>query len=227
MRSATTNSLLIAAVLVAAGLVPATAADLWVESGPPGARPGDAIAVRLFSGEPFAGTEQPYRADGLFQRLWRSGRANLSGAEGGLPAARFQAGEAGVQVIVYSDPDAGAFAKSVLVVGDAAVEDPLRYSELGQRLEIVPQSDPVELLRRGGVLEVQVLFEREPLAGARVVAVPQADPQGGLEAAITDEIGLARLQLGHGGRWLVRVRHRPSGGRALSSTLTLDTAGTR
>jgi hypothetical protein len=219
----------LAAILSAAALAPALAGELWIEAGPAPVEPGGEVVVRLYDGDPFAGSEQPYRAAavGLFQRLWRAGRANLAGVEGAPPLARFRVDEPGVQVIVYNDGGARAFGKALLVVGDAPEGDPLRYSELGQRLEIVPQSDPVELLRRGGTLEVQVLFEREPLAGARVVAVPAADPSNGLEAAITDEIGLARLRLGRAGRWLVRVRHRPGDETRISSTLTLDAAAPR
>jgi hypothetical protein len=60
------------------------------------------------------------------------------------------------------------------------------------------------------------------------VAIPAAAPQDGLEAAITDEIGLATLKLGRSGWWMIRVRHRPRAeyGRPaertqISSTLVL------
>jgi uncharacterized GH25 family protein len=93
----------------------------------------------------------------------------------------------------------------LLVIDQAGTDNPIRWSELGQRLEIVPQSDPVKLARGGGKLEVQVLFEREPLAGARVRALPEADRSGGAKMATTDEIGLASVVLDRPGLWLVEV----------------------
>jgi uncharacterized GH25 family protein len=199
---------------------------------PPAPRPGDEVIVRLYEGEPFAGTETPVVDSGgvLFQRIWRAGRSNLAGGASGGAAARLAVSEPGTHLIVFSDPASGRYCKAIAVVGDAPAGDPLRYSEFGHRLEVVPQSDPVTL-RSGAGLEVQVLFEREPLAGARVVALPEAAPSDGLEAAITDEIGLAKLNLARAGRWMVRVRHRP-GGRSgegsgtITATLTLH-AGER
>jgi uncharacterized GH25 family protein len=210
----------------------ARAADLWLLPGSPTPSPGDEITLSLYEGKPFAGRELPYsdaRAT-LFQRLWRKGRSDLEGQAQRTPFASFSAAEPGVHLVVLNAGGSTSFCKALVVVGAAKAEDPVRYSEFGQRLEIVPQSDPAHLLRHGGSLEIQVLFEREPLAGARVVAIPQTSPQEGLEAAITDEIGLATLKLGRPGWWMVRVRHRPRGEGAqtvertqLSSTLVLAT----
>jgi hypothetical protein len=218
------------AFAASASLSVALAGDLWIQPEPAAPSPGQQITLRLFEGEPFAGQERPSDPDRTerFLRLWKKGRANLAGREERAPAARFIAAEPGAQLIVYDSPSAGSYCKAVIVVGEPAAGDPLRWSELGQRLELVPQSDPVELLAGANTLDIQVLFEREPLAGARVVAFPAAAPREGLRAAITDEIGLVRLRLDHPGWWLVRVRHRPRGadghsasGSELTATLTI------
>jgi len=208
----------------------------WIQPEPAAPLPGQEIVLRLFEGKPFAGQERPYdsRRVDLFQRLWRKGRANLAGRDGQAPAARFVAADPGIQVVAYSAGAARGYAKAVIVVGAPAAGDPLRWSELGQRLELVPQSDPVELLAGAGALEVQLLFEREPLAGARVIAVPAAAPQEGLRAGLTDEVGLVRLALDRPGWWVVRARHTPrdedgrlEAGGELTATLTIATGAGR
>lgn len=213
-----------AAALLAAH---AGAAERWLEVEPIAPRAGNGIVVRILEGEPFAGTVTPVLEsdDVLFQRIWRAGRVNLAGGSSGAAAARVTVSEPGTQLIVFGDPASGRYCKAITVVGNAPADDPLRYSEVGHRLEIIPQSDPVTL-RKGAELELQVLFEREPLAGARVTALPEAAPREGLEAAITDEIGLARLKLTRAGRWMVRVRHRPGGGSGtIAATLMLNAGG--
>jgi hypothetical protein len=216
-----------AALLCAPG---ALAGELWIQPEPPDPAAGQEITLRLFEGEPFAGEERPYTAErnGRFLRLWKKGRTGLTGLEGRKPAARFVAEEPGAQLIVLDAPSSGSYCKALVVVGAPGAGDPLRWSELGQRLELVPQSDPVELLAGASVLEVQVLFEREPLAGVRVAAVPASAPREGARSAVTDEIGLVTLTLDRPGWWLVRVAHRPrggesrtAGGRELTATLML------
>ena len=234
MRFAAGKVVVMLAVLLALASGVSSAADFWLQPGSPTPAPGDEITLRLYSGAPFAGEELPYteaRAE-LFQRLWRKGRSDLAGQPDRTPFTSFSATEPGIQLVVLNLGGSKEFCKALVVVGAAKAEDPVRYSEFGQRLEIVPQSDPAQLLRHGGSLEVQVLFEREPLAGARVVAIPQGAPREGLEAAITDEIGLATLKLGRPGWWMVRVRHRPRSEGAptvertqLSSTLVLAVGG--
>lgn len=196
----------------------ANAEDLWIVADPMLPSPGQEIDVRLMSGDGFPGAEVPYsgRRTAMFQHVWNSGRVHLASAEGAHPASRFRARDAGVHLLAYSAKrtieagGAGAssqFGKLLLVVGDSAPDSPIRFSELGQQLEIVPQTDPVALLRRGGRLELQVLFEREPLAGASVIAIPEADPGRGNKRATTDEIGLATVRLDRPGSWMIRVAH--------------------
>lgn len=188
-------------------------ADYWLLAEPAGPRPGQTVEVRWMSGAALRGEPRPYAAKQavLLQRLARNGRVNLDGAEGET-LTRFKAGGPGLELIVYNArsataPEPDIFCKALLVVGDAGESDPLRWSELGQRLELVPQTDPVKLARGDRAFELQVLFEREPLAGARVFAVPDGAPVDGRKRSVTDEIGLARFELDRPGRWMVLVEH--------------------
>jgi hypothetical protein len=197
---------------------PAPAAGLWLQPDPASSEAGRDIAIRLFEGEPFQGEERLYRGgdEVRFQRLWKKGRENLSALRQGKPAAIFRPSEPGVQLVGLSSPATGDYCKVLMVVGAAQRDDPLRWSELGQRLEIVPQSDPVVLRESGGVLQVQVLFEREPLAAARVTAIPEAAPAAGRKRGTTDEIGLVSFRLDRAGLWMIVVERSP-----LSATLVL------
>ena len=200
------------AIALSTSALPAWSGGRWIMAEPASAEAGQEIAIRLFDGEPFQGEERACRPGGgsRLQRLWKKGRENL-------PAAIFRPSEAGVQLVGYSSTATGDYCKALIVVGDAARDDPIRWSELGQRLEIVPQSDPVVLRKSGGMLQVQVLFEREPLAGVRVVALPQAAPIEGRKKGRSDEIGLVSFRLDRPGRWMIMVERPP-----LSATLVLE-----
>ena len=196
---------------LALSLAAAPRAAVWIEPDPALPDAGDEVVIRLMDGEPFAG--RPLVGDGAarFQHVWKSGRAGLSGAE-----PRIVTSSPGTHVIVYSWEGQGSggelvgrHAKAILVVGAPEAGSPLRWSETGQRLEIVPQTDPVRLIEGQRTLEVQVLYAREPLAGATLVATPRAEPDSSRRVK-TDEIGLARLQLDRQGPWLIRVAHRAS-----------------
>jgi uncharacterized GH25 family protein len=199
-----------------------SAADLWIQPKPVKVSTGVAVAVSLYEGSAFEGTERSYREDriALFQRLWKGGRANLRAADGAVPAGTFTADRAGVQLIAFESASGDRFCKSLVVVGQPQEGDPLRWSELGQTLEIVPQTDPVALASDGGMLEVQVLFEREPLADATVSFVPESDARAA-KTLRTDEIGVVRFRLDRAGLWLIRTSHGD-----LGATLTL-TAGAK
>jgi hypothetical protein len=198
------------AVFAATGLVADPTEVTWIAAEPVDPRPGDEVAVTLMHGGPFAGVEQDYHEDrgALFQHLWKNGRANL-GVEGGSPAARIRPSEPGVHLLAYGSAAGGRehYAKALLVVAGAVAGGPLRWSELGQRLEVVPQTDPVDLLRRGGRLEIQVLWEREPLAGATVLAVPRSAPRTAPQQSVTDEIGVATFDLDREDLWMIGVAH--------------------
>ena len=200
----------------------ADAADLWIQPTPATVATGATVAVNLYEGSAFKGSARSYREDqvGRFQRLWKSGRVNLRAAEGAVPVATFSADRQGVQLIAFESARGDRFCKSLVVVGNPQAGDPLRWSELGHTLEIVPQTDPVSLARDGGTLEVQVLFEREPLADATVSFIPESDARAA-KTLRTDEIGVVRHRLDRAGLWLVSTSHGTVG-----ATLTVA-AGSR
>jgi len=226
-----------AALLLSVLVNDVTLAVVWLAHDPAHPAPGEEVTVRLMEGEPFDGAERGHRFErsARLQHLWKGGRSNL-GAGDRSGEVRIRPDAAGVQLLAYSSAPTerlGALtshhAKALVVVGDAAPANPLRWSELGQRLEIVPQSDPVQLLRSGGQLEVQVLWEREPLVGVSVEALLRGGPRSGLKA-VTDEIGVARFDLTMPGSWIIRVEHdtRSDEGAVLAlATLTLIAHGVR
>lgn len=208
---------------------------IWIEARPMFPDSGEVIDLRLVGAVTDGSASFSDGNTSMLQHVWNSGRAHLGTDD--ARSSRFKARDAGVHLIAYSsepqtDPASGArvshFGKLLLVVGDGAPDSPIRYSEVGQRLEIVPQTDPVALKRRGGRIELQVLYDREPLAGVTVRA-HQAGSGGGGQAT-TDEIGLATLRLDQPGTWIVEVSHeqrcRDCGSASrerLSATLTLAT----
>jgi len=202
----------IGSCLLVLAMLPASAQTLWLEPDPiaPGAK--QPVSIHLFLGDRFAGEERAMDADKVvaFQRLRKNGRENLARDGGTLPVASYTTGGDGVEIVslTWKGKTAGYYCKSVQVVGDAKPGHPLRYSELGQRLEIVPQTDPVLLARNGGRLEIQVLYEREPLAGIRVLAMPKQDPAENQIVKITDEIGVTSFDLTTGGPWLIQVNYK-------------------
>ena len=204
---------------------PASAQTLWLEPDPIAPAAGQPVVVHLILGDRFAGEERAMDAAKIvtFQRLRQNGRENLAREDGTIPVASYTTGDDGVEIVSLSwrAPNASYYCKSVQVVGDAKPGHPLRYSELGQRLEIVPQTDPVLLARHGGRLEVQLLYEREPLAGVRLLAMPRHEPVEAAVIAVSDEIGVASFELDRGGLWLIQVSHKTREARS-RSTLVLD-----
>ncbi len=205
--------------------LPASAQTLWLEPDPlaPGAE--QPVSVHLILGDRFAGEERAIEGDRVitFQRLRKNGRENLARKDGTLPVASYTTGDHGVEIVslTWKGKDTSYYCKSVQVVGDAKPGHPLRYSELGQRLEIVPQTDPVLLLRDGGRLEIQVLYEREPLAGIGVMAVPKRDSAENAISKVTDEIGVTSFDLTQGGSWLIQVSYKTPEARS-RATLVLQ-----
>ncbi len=204
---------------------PASAATLWLEPDPvaPGAE--QPVSVHLMLGDRFAGEERAMDGEKVvrFQRLRKNGRENLAREDGTLPVASYTTGGDGVEIVslTWQGKTGGYYCKSVQVVGDAKPGHPLRYSELGQRLEIVPQTDPVLLAREGGRLEIQVLYEREPLAGIRLLAMPKHEAVENAVSTVTDEIGVASFDLNQGGLWLIEVNYKTVEGRS-RSTLVIE-----
>lgn len=182
--------------------LPASAAEpLWLNPIPARPQVGEVTGLELRRGSP-PGDSAPYDEGKTvrFQLLTGQGRQNLAGP-------RVQMERAGVKIVSYDATIGGEdlFAKAVLVVGQVDPGAPLRYSELGQRLELVPQTDPVLLTRENRKLELQLLYEREPLADAVVTA---SRVGGGALTRKTDEIGLAHFQLPTSGLWIVSAEFR-------------------
>ena len=226
------------ALLALAQFAPAWGQTFYVLPEPLHPVPGDQVHVLLVSGTPFGdgalpAPDPPPRLD----RLWRAGRASLKTDADGM--AVFTVGEAGVQLVAAAPAAAGGgasgienYAKAIVVVGRPAESGQIWRSELGQRLEIVLQNDPVALAENGGRFEAQILFERGPLVGATVVAILEGDASGSYRRAATDATGRVRFDLDRPGRWLVHLAHKSfePGGEAsgvLCQSSLLVTAGPR
>jgi len=204
--------------LAIAFLAPAAHAQslsVLVEPSFPGA--GDEVRIRLTSGLPFEGQELTLEElrGSLLQRLWRSGRTNLK-TDPAAGGTLFSPSEPGVQVIAFfphgadgaADRGSGSYGKALVVVGETAAGEKIWRSELGQRLEIVPQSDPALLVEQGGKFEVQILLDREPLPGATVAAAAEAAPAESYKRAMTDRLGHVSFDLDRPGRWLIHLAHK-------------------
>jgi uncharacterized GH25 family protein len=79
---------------------------------------------------------------------------------------------------------------------------------LGQRLELVPETNPYALTggAGGGELRVRLLYEGKPLAGALVAALQKGRPEARVTAR-SDKEGRVRLRLDRPGFWLVKAVH--------------------
>jgi hypothetical protein len=170
--------------------------DLCLSVSPERPQVGDEIVIQMMTDE---------RHVARFQHLWKNGRTQLTDSKSTVSAGPHLISYSSQPLVVNGGTRMTRFCKLFLMVGDGAL-GPLRYSELGQRLEIIPQTDPA-LYQVGGVFELQLLIDREPLYGARVVAFPEHAPESGAQTTKTDEIGLARLRLGQPGRWIIKVVH--------------------
>jgi uncharacterized GH25 family protein len=94
-------------------------------------------------------------------------------------------------------------AKSLIAVGGDAGSGHDRV--LGLTLELIPEANPYTLAA-GQELPVRLLYRGQPLAGAKVAAVPKDRPASQV-AARTDAQGRVRLRLGGAGIWLVKAVH--------------------
>ena len=101
------------------------------------------------------------------------------------------------------------FLKTLVQEGNptTATANTLYKRRVGQRLEILLENDPGQLSSAGGDLTVKVLFEGEPLAGAKVFACHRAadDQTPHVVTAMTSARGLATFKLDQPGLWLVRT----------------------
>lgn len=98
------------------------------------------------------------------------------------------------------------YLKTLVQVAEVAKAD-LHKQVLGQKIEIVLLQNPY-LLDPGDHLDVQVLFEGEPLRD-RLVRAYNSDGTGPVwkSKARTDAGGIARFSLDRGGFWLFRLVH--------------------
>jgi uncharacterized GH25 family protein len=94
-------------------------------------------------------------------------------------------------------------AKSLIVVGEDAGSGHDRV--LGLTLELIPEQNPYTLAS-GQDLPVRLLYRGQPLAGAKIAAVPKDQPARQV-AARTDAQGRVRLRLSGAGVWLVKAVH--------------------
>jgi uncharacterized GH25 family protein len=94
--------------------------------------------------------------------------------------------------------------KSLIQVGDR--RDDTYKKVLGQKLEIVPQANPYDL-KPGDTLQVLLLFEGNPLAGARIESHCRAGDKVTTQTATTGKDGIASVKLDQAGTWLVRLVH--------------------
>jgi uncharacterized protein DUF4198 len=105
------------------------------------------------------------------------------------------------------------YAKALVVTMGAQSDTTTGAEVLGQKLEIVPEFDPVRVANLRGPIRVRVLFEGKPLAGARVLAMPESDPQTGLLQGTTDRSGRVSFALDRDGVWMVKLVHMVPGRR--------------
>jgi Domain of unknown function (DUF4198) len=96
--------------------------------------------------------------------------------------------------------------KTLIAAGKPSAGDKTWATRTGQRLEIMPLQNPL-LVRVGGALGVQVLFEGQPLAGALVKAWHRQEGQTLVIRARTSGDGQATFNLPHAGGWMVSVVH--------------------
>ena len=134
-----------------------------------------------------------------------------------LPAERFHAylREEGLDSIIRAREAAGQAdtpgreryrrtIKTLLQVGHAG--DGSHRTRVGQRLEIIPWSDPAQH-GAGDELVFQVLFDGRPLPGALVKFWHRGDDRTRLVRTLTNERGSVRLAPHAAGTWMASVVH--------------------
>ena len=107
------------------------------------------------------------------------------------------------------------FVKTLLRVGNApngvessalAAPDMTYATRVGQRLEIMPLTDPLAM-SPGDALGVRVMFDEKPLAGALLKAWHKHDDQTLTIRSISSADGSAKFNLPFSGAWMISVVH--------------------
>jgi len=148
---------------------------------------------------------------GLYELVYTSRQASVE-----LDAARFEKylAEEGLETISALRARRGQSAapskelysrcaKSLIAVGGDAGSGHDRV--LGLTLELIPEANPYTLAA-GQELPLRLLYRGQPLAGAKVAAVPKDRPASQV-AARTDAHGRVRLRLAGAGVWLIKAVH--------------------
>jgi uncharacterized GH25 family protein len=94
-------------------------------------------------------------------------------------------------------------AKSLVLSGPATQAQ--HDQRLGFTLEIVADRNPYAL-KAGDELPVRLTYDKQPLAGALVVAINRQNPSAKLTAR-SDQLGRVRFRLPTGGMWLLKAVH--------------------
>ena len=170
--------------------------------------PGDEPAARLTPTEP-----------GLMFVVYQSTRYSLTLDAGTFDGYLKKEGLEGIRTLRgKSDKPASEvysrYAKSLLAIGGQNSGLDSRQP-VGLRLEIVPLS-PIYQRARGREVEVQLLYENRPLAGAQIEAFSKKKLKARLLQR-TDREGRARFTLPHAGVWLLNSVHMipaPAGANA-------------
>ncbi len=173
--------------------------------------------------------------EGIYVVAFRSKRRSIE-----LEAAKFEAylREEGLHHVVKARADAkqtdaagrevySRCAKTLIRAGDGAKDGFDRVA--GMRLEVVPETNPF-LAKTGDGLRFRVVYEKQPLPGALVVARSAKDPKHTTSARTGDD-GAVKLVLDRDGAWMVKCVHMipapPETGmdwESLWATVTFDIA---
>lgn len=100
------------------------------------------------------------------------------------------------------------FAKSIICADGKFIGD--IGHEFGQKLEIIPLTNPYEIINnRGGLMKVRVLFEGKPVSFLKVWGVYEGYSSGDAASvmASTNRDGVAEFRIDHWGIWLLRTRY--------------------
>ncbi len=215
------------AVLLVCLAARAAAHDFWIE--PSTFRPvvGQTFTARLMVGQDFAGDPIPRSAQLIDSFIVRdaAGKRPVNGFENQDPAGYLRLERTGAAMIGYrskpyplelsaekfneflrqegldqipqsNNPHRERFTRyAKAMVGDGTFSKPL-----GFRFEIVPE--------KLAPLQIRILFEGKPLAGALVTAIHR---HGSRLAARSDRNGRVAFSLPKGGVWLIKSVHIVSG----------------